>query len=371
MRKHLKYMVFLVVISLVVLWLAGVFTHKEKSEQVKSEQKLISGLKIGKVEKLQEVFVSYVGNVVADNVAEISTRVAGRITSVRVKEGQSIKREQILLIIDASDILAQSNAVGEQAKQAEYAYRSALANYEAVKKTYERYQSLLKENAITQQEFDQIKAQYESAKAQLEQAKAGISAAQFQRKAIISNLEYTTIRAPFDGHVAQKRVDVGDLASPGVPLLIIEKPPYQLEVNLSETYTGKIKIGDTYPVYVEALNRTIQGKVSEVSPSIDPITRTFKVKLKLGYTDLKSGMYAKLLIPEKLSVVLVPESAIFRRFDFTGVWVVKPDNTLELRFVRLGEKRGNMVEVLSGLNGDENIVIEGIERACDGCKVGG
>jgi len=371
MSKYLKYMGFLVVISLVVLWLAGVFTHKEKSVQLEREQRLISGLKIGKAEKRQEVFVSYVGNIVADNIAEISTRVAGKITGVKVKEGQSVKRGQILLTIDASDILAQSNAVGEQVKQAEQAYRSALANYEAVKKTYERYQSLLRENAITQQEFDQIKAQYDSARAQLEQAKAGISAAQFQRKAVLSNLEYTTVRAPFDGYVSQKRVDVGDLASPGVPLLVVEKPPYQLEVNLPETYAGKIKVGDTYPVYVEAINRTIQGKVSEVSPSIDPITRTFKVKLKLEDGNLKSGMYAKLLLPERLNVVLVPESAIFRRFDFTGVWVVKPDNTLELRFVKLGEKRGDMVEVLSGLNGDESIVVEGIERACDGCKVGG
>ncbi|MGC8852154.1 MAG: efflux RND transporter periplasmic adaptor subunit [Hydrogenobacter sp.] len=371
MRRYLKYIGFLVVIGLVVLWLAGVFTHKEKSGQVEREQKLITGLKIGKAEKVQEVLVGYVGNVVADNIAEISTRVAGRITNVNVKEGQMVKRGQVLLTIDASDILAQANAVGEQVKQAEYAYRSALANYEAVKKTYERYQALLKENAITQQEFDQIKAQYDSAKAQLEQAKAGISAVQFQKKAVLSALEYTTIRAPFDGYVSQKRVDVGDLATPGTPLLIIEKPPYKLEVNLPEKYLSRLHVGDTYDVYIEALNKTIQGKVSEVSPSVDPVTRTFRVKLTLSDSNLKSGMYAKLLMPEALSAVLVPESAILRRFDFTGVWVVKPDKTLELRFVKLGEKRGNMVEVLSGLSGGEDIVIEGVERACDGCKVGG
>lgn len=82
-------------------------------------------------------------------------------------------------------------------------------------------------------------------------------------------------------------------------------------------------------------------------------------------------MYGSLLIPEKVEALLVPESAIVRRFDFTGVWVVKPDNTLELRFVKLGERRGNKVEVLSGLKEGERIVIQGIEKACEGCRVGG
>ncbi|GBC88573.1 Multidrug resistance protein MdtA [bacterium HR13] len=371
MRGYIKYIGFLVVISLVVLWLAGVFSHREKTFEVEKKAKTLEGLKIGKVERTQEVEVGYVGNIVADSVAEISTRVAGKITSVGVKEGQAVKKGQILLTLDASDILAQASAASEQVKQAEEAYKSAISNYEAVKKTYERYLSLLKENAITQQEFDQIKAQYDAAKAQVEQAKAGIRAAQFQRKVVASNLDYTTIRAPFDGYVAHKKVDVGDLAGPGSVLLVIERPPYKLEVNLPEKYVGRIKVGDVYPVYIDALSKTVQGRVSEVSPSVDPITRTFRVKLSLESSDLKSGMYAKMLIPEKLSVILVPESAIFRRFDFTGVWIVKPDNTLELRFVKLGEKRGNMVEVLSGLNGDEKIVIEGVEKACDGCKVGG
>ncbi|WP_340694927.1 efflux RND transporter periplasmic adaptor subunit [Hydrogenobacter thermophilus] len=371
MMKYLKYLGFFTVISLVILWLAGVFSHRERSEEVKREVRIVNGLKIGKVKKAEEVQIGYVGNIVADSVAEISTRIAGKVTSVKVKEGQMVRKGQVLLTIDAGDILAQTKAVNEQIKQAEEAYKSALSNYEAVKKTYERYSSLLKENAVTQQEFDQIKAQYETAKAQVEQARAGIRAFQFQKQAVMSNLGYTTLKAPFNGYVAYKKVDVGDLASPGAPLLVIEKPPYKLEVSLPEEYVGKIKVGDIYPVYVEAIDKIVQGKVSEVSPSLDPTTRTFRIKLQLSEGDLKSGMYAKLLLPEKLNVLLVPESAIFRRFDFTGVWVVKPDNTLELRFVKLGERRGNMVEVLSGLSADERIVTEGIERACDGCKIGG
>jgi len=369
MKGYLKYIGFLVVIALVVLWLAGVFRHKEKTEEIKTQAKVVEGIKVGRATLSDEVYNEYVGNVVAEDTAEISTRLAGMVKEVRVKEGDYVKRGQLLVVIDSSDISAQVGALEEQAQQAEEAYKSALAHYEAVRKTYERYEALLKENAITPQEFDQIKAQFESAKAQVEQAKAGIRAAQMQKQAVSSNLDYANLRAPFDGYVAQKRVDVGDLASPGMPLLVLEKPPYKLEVHLPERYINRIKKGERNPVMVG--DRTIEGVVSEVAPSIDPITRTFRVKLELADKDIRSGMYAKLLLPEKSEVVLVPESAIFRRFDFTGVWVVKPDKTMELRLVKLGEKRGDMVEVLSGLKGDEEIVIEGIEKACDGCRVGG
>ncbi len=372
MKRYAKYLGFVFVISLVVMWLAGVFEHREKTEEIKPEAKKVSGLKLATVEKTDEVYVYYTGNVVADKIADISTRIMGTVKNVKVKEGDRVRSGQLLMNIDSKDVEAQLKASNEQIRQAEEAYRAAIAQHEATKKTYERYLSLLREQAITQQEFDQIKAKYDASQASLEQAKAAIRASQFQRQAIASNLNYTSLVAPFDGYVVAKNVDVGDIAVPGTPLLIIEKPPYKFEVNLPEVYINRIKLGDSYRVYVDGLSMEINGTVVEIPPSIDPSTRTFKVKLLLDKADgLKSGMYARLLLPEKRKALLVPESSIVRRFDFTGVWVVKPDNTLELRFVKLGEKRGDKLEVLSGLKEGEKIVVEGIEKACDGCRLGG
>ena len=370
MKGWIKYLLFILVIIGMIIWLGGFLTRKEKPGEVKGESPIVEGITIGVVEKVPQVETSYPGQVIADNRVEISTRLMGKVTGVYVKEGQMVKQGQMLLSIDAEDIKAQAMAVEGQVGQAEQALKAAMANLEAVRKTFERYSALLKEGAITQQEFDQIKAQYEAAKAQVEQARAGIRAAQSQKEAILSNLKYTSITSPINGYVIQKNVDVGDTAVPGHPLLIVESPPYLLEVFLPEKYIGMVRVGKEFKVLIQ--ERTLTGKVREVSPSLDPSTKTFRVKLELPNDgNIKSGMYASILIPESIEVLLIPKNAIVKRFDFTGVWVVKPDNTLELRFVKLGEVRGDKVEVLSGLKEGEKVIIQGIEKACEGCRVGG
>ncbi len=371
MKRYLKYIAFLAVISLVVLWLAGVFRHKEETYEVKAQVRSVSGVEIGSVELTSQVFYSFSGNIVADKTAEISTRIMGKVLSVNVKEGDFVRQGQILVSVDAQDIQAQAKATEQAILQAQQAYNSAKAHLEAVEKTFRRYQELLKENAITKQEFDQIKAQYESALAQLKQAEAGVQMAKYQREAVASNLKYANITASFSGYVTQKRVDVGDIAIPGQPLLVLEAPPYQLEVFLPERYAGRVKVGQVYDVWVDSLGKTVKGRVIEVSPSLDPATRTFRVKLSLEGEGLKSGMFARMIIPHEERAIYVPTSAILKRFDFTGLYVVREDNTLELRYVKLGEERDGKVRVLSGLSGNERIVIKDVENACDGCKVGG
>ncbi len=372
MKPWVKYLVFLLIIFAMVLWLGGFLTHREKPGEVQEEKPLVEGIKTGTVEKLFQVEAPYTGQVIADKRVEISTRLMGKITGIYVKEGQKVKVGQLLAVVDAEDIKSQMGAVDSQILQAQEGLKAAMANYEAVSKAYERYLALLREGAITQQEFDQVKAQFEAAKAQVEQARAGIKALQSQKQAIGANLKYSNLVSPVEGYVVQKNADFGDLATPGHPLFVIESPPYLFEVFLPERYVNSIKVGQEYKVHIPSLGRVIKGIVKEVSPSLDPTTKTFRAKVLLETAEgLKSGMYGNLLIPESLEVLLVPQGAIVKRFDFTGVWVVKPDNTLELRFVKLGEIRGDKVEILSGLREGERIVIEGVEKACEGCKVGG
>ncbi|MEN3028834.1 MAG: efflux RND transporter periplasmic adaptor subunit, partial [Aquificaceae bacterium] len=215
-----------------VLWLGGFLTRKEKPGELSRQVITLQGLETGLVERVERVSSPYTGHVVADKRVEVATRVMGRIKGLFVKEGQSVRAGQMLLSIDGEDLQAQVSAMEYQSAQAEQALKSALANYEAVRKTFDRYSNLLKEGAITQQEFDQIKAQYESAKAQVEQARAGIKVVQSQRQAIASSLKYTSLTAPINGVVVQKNVDVGDLAVPGNPLLVVEAPPYLFEAFL-------------------------------------------------------------------------------------------------------------------------------------------
>ncbi len=369
MRGYIKYIAFFVVIFLSILWLGGFFSKKIPTNEVAKEVKVVQGLIIRPVEKLDYVETPYVGHVVADQRAEISTRIMGRVLEVYVKEGECVRAGRLLVKVDASDVQAQVDAIEHQRIQAEKAYESALAHYEAVKKTYDRYAALLKQSAITQQEFDQVKAQFESARAQVEQAKASIEALKAQKSAISSNLAYANLTAPFDGCVVLKNVDVGDLAMPGQPMLVLEKAPYKVEAYLPERFLGKVKVGSTLRVEVDG--KVFEGRVVESGVALDPSSRTFRIKLLVPSSGLFSGKLARVLIPQEQKVIMVPQSAIVKRFDFTGVWVVKEDNTLELRFVRLGDSIEDKVQVLSGLKEGERVVVEGIERACEGCKVGG
>ncbi len=373
MRGFVKYFFFLFLpVLFIVLWLAGVFHPRLSAKEIEVERKVVSGLKIERVKLLEKSYVSFAGTVVPSDRAEVSTRTMGYVSYVAVKEGDHVRKGQLLLRVDPRDTKAQIEAARQRVIQAEKNYASALAQYEAVKKTYERYKKLLSAKAVTQHEFDMVLARFKSAKAQLEAAKSGIELAKQNLKAVSSNLSYTVVRSPFSGYVVSKLVDVGDIARPGYPLLVLEKPPYRVEVSLPERFYGRVKVGDTLRVYVESLNRKTTARVVELEPSVNPMSRTFKVKAVLSDKSIRGGFFARVYVEEPIKrTVLVPEKAVYKRWDFTGVWVVKPDNTLELRFVRLGRRINGMVEVLSGLNGDERVVVEGLERACDGCRVGG
>ena len=373
MRGLIKYTVFLILpVALVVLWLAGVFHPRLSAKEVERPTNTVTGLKIEKVQVIDRSKVSFSGTVVASDRAEISTRTMGYVSYVGVKEGDYVKKGKLLLRIDPRDTKAQVEAAKQRLAQAEQGYQAALANFEAVKKTYERFKKLLEAKAVTQHEFDMVEAKYKAAKAQLESAKSAVKMAKEHLKAVSTNLSYTEIRAPFSGYVVSKMVDKGDIARPGYPLLILERPPYKVEVSLPERFYSKIKKGDKLEVLITSLGKRTTAQVVEKEPSVNPMTRTFRVKALIKDKNVRSGFYAKVFIEEETpKTVLVPESAVYRRWDFTGVWVVKEDGTLELRFVRLGKRLGDKVEILSGLEGNERIVVEGVERACDGCTVGG
>ncbi len=376
MKTFAKYFFFLFLpIFVIILWLSGFFHSKIKAEEVEREKKVVTGLVIKPVKVVKEIPVPYTAIVVPEDQAEISTRVMGYVVKEFVKEGDKVKKGQTLFVIDPRDVKAQTEIMKQRIEQARKNYLAAKAHYEAVKKTYERFKKLLKEGAVTQHEYDQVEAQYKAAKAQLEAAKAEIRVATEAYRAATSQLSYVEVKAPFEGYIVQKFVDKGDIAAPGRPLAILEKGPYKVESFLPEKYFHKIKEGDTVEVYIELLNRTFPAKIVEKEAAVNPQTRTFKVKalIQNNGAKLRGGLFAKLYVIEKIpeKTVLIPESAIYKRWDFTGVWVVKPDGTLELRLVRLGREFNGYYEVLAGLSPGEKIVVEGIEKACDGCKIGG
>jgi len=357
MKALIKWGGFTGVMVVTVAWLGGVFHPKIAPAEVNEVPKKVKGLKVETV-KAQDLTVTarFAGTVIAQDTARISTRIAGFVEKVLVDVGDRVKKGQLLMVIDPKDLIARKESLIHQIE-------ATKAQAWAAKRTYERLLALKDVGGVTPQQLDMAKAQYEA----LENA---VKALQAAIKEIDNNLRYAEIRAPFDGVVAIKPVNKGDFVGPGSFLLAVDKPPYEVAVYLPEKLFGTVKVGQT--LNVEVNGKTVKGKVKNVAPSVDPMSRSFLVKVSLPQTcKVVSGKSVYVEVPEtkKAAVILIPKSAVFKWGDFTAVYVVDKNGIIHLRFVRLGLTYGDKVEVLSGLKPGERIVVEGVNKACDGCAI--
>ena len=184
-------------------------------------------------------------------------------------------------------------------------------------------------------------------------------------------LGYTKVLAPFAGVITRKDADVGDLAAPGKPLLEMEDPLHlRLEADVPEALIDKINLGDKLSVRVDALQTNFTGVVSEIAPSADPGSRTFVVKLDLpAVAGLRAGQFGRVAVPTgEVSALRVPAPVVIQRGDMQLLFVVA-DNHAQLRIVKTGARVGGEVEVVSGLNSGERVVVSGADQLLDGQPV--
>lgn len=293
------------------------------------------------------------GSVEAVSHANLSTRSSGYVEKVLVKMGDPVKKGQLLVKINNADLsakLAQKNSGVAEAKAA----------YNNAKKDYERYKALLKKNSATQKEFDDMQARFTMAKARLDAAKQ-------MRDEVRSQFSYTDIKAPFTGIITRKNVQEGDLANPGQTLLSLEgKEGYQVKAMVPENQINTIKTDNDVAVTINSIDKTAKGKVTEISSSAQNSGGQYvvKVHLKNPSPDIKSGMYATVNFPVKdkaevsgTGTVFVPKDAIVRKGQLTGVYTLSQKNTAILRWLRLGKTHDDKVEVLSGLDADETLIL--------------
>jgi len=172
-------------------------------------------------------------------------------------------------------------------------------------------------------------------------------------------MSYTKIKAPDHAMVVEKKVEPGDLAWPGRPLLLIQQPQLlQIEARIPESLRQKIKLAQQLNVEVDAIQYQQTGIVSEIIPSADPMSRTFLIKVKIPFQNgLYTGMFGKVLLPlEEQESILIPKQALQRVGQFTAVYVDINHQWMR-RFVMLGKTLGDQVEVLSGIGPGDHIAI--------------
>ncbi|MEJ2201177.1 MAG: efflux RND transporter periplasmic adaptor subunit [Desulfuromonadaceae bacterium] len=336
------------------------------------ESPLIEGLVLAQVSpSVLPQGEAYVATVESSDRGLMAARIAGQVEKIAVAEGQRVEAGDLLLII--SDTQANDRWREAEAARAEAA--GAVAAAEAAKllaeKNYARMAQLLAGEAVTLQEFDQVSAEREISRQQLISAKARLSGTVAAVAAAKTAFSYTRITAPYAGVVVRRWVEKGSTVMPGVKLLTLDRAGrWLVRADLPETMVGKVLPGASFQVEIPALAQQFQGQVKEILPAADALSRSFQIKIELADdVPLSAGMFARVRpLGDGPSLLLVPESAIVTRGQLTAVYVVE-NNRLQFRLVKLGRSFGEQVEILSGLGGEETLVVEGAARAKNGARV--
>lgn len=352
-------------IPIITIAISTLISCNGEKKEAAAESPAIAVKVSGVSENDNSPYVSASGKIEAENSADLSTRMMGYVTKVYVQIGQKVRAGQTLVSINNSDLKAKK-------AQADANILQATAGYNSAKKDYDRFVTLFKQQSASQKELDDITARYEMAKAGLEGAKQ-------MRNEVLAQFNYSNITAPFSGVVTNTFVKEGDMANPGMPLVSVEgASKLQVTTMVSENDITTIKKGMSVKVLVKSSNEKLTGKVSEVSVSAKNTGGQYLVKINLDKTDssILSGMFVNVQFPieNKVStttnsMVLVPESALVKQGQLTGIYTIGNENVAILRWLRIGKTFGNQVEVLSGLSANEQYIVSAEEKLFNGAKV--
>jgi RND family efflux transporter MFP subunit len=279
--------------------------------------------------------------------ATVSSQISGTVTQFFVDAGDRVKRGQLLARIDTRETDAQVAAQRANVAQAEAALVQA-------KQNFERTQSLVKQNFVSQSALDKADADLKSAQAAVEAARAGTAQA-------ITARSFADVRSPIDGVVSRRLMEIGELAAPGRPMLDIHDPTALRAVgSVPQFVLARVTHVDKANVSLPTLNQTIAATRVTVLPAADPRLLSTQVRAELPAKlpdGVMPGTVAKILLPTGTSTKLVmPAAAVVRRSELIAAYVVGADGTPQLRQIRIGEPvEGGQIEVLAGLAAGERV----------------
>ena len=344
--------------------------------------------------------VEVVGTVRTKTQMLVASKVQGYVREIRVRQGDHVEQGRVLVTVDERELAARADRARaglaeaemglDEARrtldEAEAALRSAEADHAFAEATAGRYRHLWQRDLVSAQEYEAVEMKRKSTTAAVEQAQARIASLHAREKQMRYRIDAgsaelqaaeialgeTRITAPATGVVVDRRAEPGDLAVPGQPLLVLDDPrAYRLEAVVGESAVGRVRMGETVPVVVDSLGRTLIGRVAEIVPAADPASRTVTVKLDLpADAGLRTGLFGRARFPAaERQALLVPQGALVERGQLTSAYVVDAQGIARLRLVTAGARYGDRVEILSGLDAGERIVVEGAPRLSDGASV--
>jgi RND family efflux transporter MFP subunit len=298
--------------------------------------------------------LTYTGTLEAWRKINITPETGGKVAKIHVEEGQRVEKDQLLAELD-------TESLSFQLKQAEAALAVADANLKNATRNKERMDRLFTEKAVSDAQVEQVKLGYEAAKAQFEQAQAAVNLVRHA-------LDVSIMKAPWNGIVASKNAEVGDVINPmmgsfsplsGV-LTLVDYSRIKITVEVSQSDVVRIRKGQPAVVRISgAETKDIPGTVAVVNSTADPLARKFRVEVLADNPDLvlRPGTFGSVLfeVQSRDNALVVPQKAIL---DNTHVFVVENGRAAR-RDVTLGLRNTLVVEVVAGLKEGERVIVEG------------
>lgn len=290
--------------------------------------------------------------------APIAARAAGYVKRWNKDIGSRVEKGDVLAELEAPEL-------DQQVSQAQAARDQTASTVALAESTVARWEALRKKDVVSQQDLDERRAALVQAKANLAAGDANL--------ARLKQLEaFKNVTAPFAGIVTRRNIDVGDLIdTSGKPLFLLSQTdPLRVYVNVPQSYANLVKTGQAVTVtQAELQNQQFKGQVTRTSGSIDASTRTMQVEVSLPNKDgaLLPGAYVQVALPLSASAALsVPSNALLFRGEGTRVAVIDAQGKVKLHAVTLGRNNGTTVEITSGLQASDRLVLNPPDSLVDG-----
>lgn len=324
-----------------------------------------------------EIYGEYVGRIRAQQFVEIRARVEGYLEEMLFEEGTYIKKDQVLFVIDPKLYKARVDGARAQLQKDKALELKA-------KRDLDRIRPLFEQNAASQLDLDNAIASYESAVSAVIMSEADLAQAELA-------LGYTTVRSPISGYISERNVDIGTLVGPGGKSLlatIVKSDTVRVDFSMTaldylRSKERNVDLGHQDPtrgwnpyITVTLADDSVypyEGLVDFADPQVDPQTGTFSVRAEMPNPDhvLLPGQFTKvkLLLDVREGAVVVPSKAVIIEKGGAFIYVIRPDNVAERRFIELGPETDNMMIVERGLIPGERIVVEGYHKLMPGMTV--
>jgi RND family efflux transporter MFP subunit len=356
-------------------------------------------------------FFEATGSLAGDQQTDVAPQTAGKVVAVGVDIGSYVRRGQMLVQLDESELKLHVDQAAAQVEQAKAGVRQAeekiglrpgqafdpnrVAEVAAAKVTYDladrelkRAEKLIESGDVSRSFFDtqrarrdQLKEQYEVALAQARQnyaavdvARTNVANAQSQLALARKNLSYAVIPAPIDGFVIERTADLGEYVSPQQKVVtIVRTNPLRIRIDIPEQAIPQVKVGQSVSITTSAWpDKNFAGRVARIAPNVSATSRTMTVEAEIDNSGnaLKPGQFATVRILQERAepAVLIPARAVMNQAGVNRVYVIK-DGHAEQRLVQTGQTEGDLIEIKNGIAADEKVATSNLEQLTDGIAV--